>query len=124
MLDTQVGESTTAARGKPTEIPLGDSTPAVTLADIISAHEGGWHQVAARSGKLLMLDIDIPSGQLPTGTADEVDELVLGADPGPAWKPPRQWSPCISRLGAARTGSGTEAFGLTLSRRQAGSPPP
>jgi len=50
----------------------------VTLADIISAHEEGWQEFAARSGKLLMLHIETGSGELHTRTADEVNQLVLG----------------------------------------------
>jgi signal transduction histidine kinase len=53
------------------------STSAMTLAAAAAAHEGHWHQVAARSGKLLMLDIENPSGQLPVGTESQVNEVVL-----------------------------------------------
>ena len=49
------------------------------FADIISTHEGGWHQLAAHAGKLLMLDIETPMGQLPSDTLDKVNQLVLDA---------------------------------------------
>ncbi|MBX7433100.1 hypothetical protein JDV09_13415 [Mycobacterium sp. Y57] len=48
------------------------------LAGIVSAYEGGWQQVAARSGKLLILDIETPAGQAYTGTADDANQFVLG----------------------------------------------
>lgn len=54
------------------------STSEMTLAAAVSAHEGHWHQVAARSGKLLMLDIETASGRLTAGTEGEVNEVVLG----------------------------------------------
>lgn len=55
----------------------GDSPGQLPLADIVSAHEVSWHQVAARSGKLLILDIATASEQLPSGAAEEIDECVL-----------------------------------------------
>ncbi len=49
----------------------------VALADIVSAHEGSWHQTAARAGKLLILDIQSSSGLRSAGTADDVNQQVL-----------------------------------------------
>ena len=78
-MDSQASVSTTAgADAEPEKAAGTGSRFEMTLADIISAHEGGWHQVAARSGKLLMLDIETRSGQSHVGTADEVNQLVLG----------------------------------------------
>jgi signal transduction histidine kinase len=49
----------------------------VTLAEVISSNEDNWHQVAARSGKLLMLDIENRSEKLAAGAAEDVNQLVL-----------------------------------------------
>lgn len=68
--DTDIGPGNAA--------DIGSTGSGMTLADAISAHEERWHQVAARSGKLLMLDIQTPSGHLRAVTEDEVDETVLG----------------------------------------------
>ncbi len=78
VMDTQASASVPADTDNPPTAAKGGSESQMTLSDIISAHEGAWHQAAARSGKLLMLDIEIPSGRMPVGTADEVDKLVLG----------------------------------------------
>ena len=60
VMDTQASASVAADTDTPPTAAKGGSESQMTLSDIISAHEEGWHQVAARSGKLLMLDIDIP----------------------------------------------------------------
>jgi len=79
VLDSQASASIAAgADANPAAATGTSSRPQVTLADIISAHEEGWQQVAARSGKLLMLDIETGSGESHAGTADEVNQLVLG----------------------------------------------
>ncbi|MEC9324045.1 MAG: histidine kinase dimerization/phospho-acceptor domain-containing protein [Actinomycetota bacterium] len=49
----------------------------VPLADLVAAYEGGWHQLAARSGKLLILHSDAPPGQVYPGSPDEFDRQVL-----------------------------------------------
>lgn len=50
----------------------------VPLADLVAACEGGWHQRAARAGKLLILHVDAPPGQVYPGTVDVFDQQVLG----------------------------------------------
>ena len=80
VMDAQAGASTSADEGtspEPTDAAGTGSGAQLTLSDIVAAHEEGWHQVAARSGKLLMLDIATDSGQVVAGTANEVDRLVL-----------------------------------------------
>ncbi len=47
-----------------------------TLAEVASDLEPGWHRAAARSGKLLMLDIETPASQLAE-SVDEVNQSVL-----------------------------------------------
>ncbi|CAN5561552.1 hypothetical protein BH11ACT6_BH11ACT6_24360 [soil metagenome] len=78
VMDSHVG----VAAGADTDIGSGNdadtgSDSEMTLADAVSAREGHWHQVAARSGKLLMLDIETASRQLPAGTEGEVNEVLL-----------------------------------------------
>lgn len=71
VLDSQAGGSAAPADvGPPSE---------ALLPDIIAALETGWHQVAARGGKLLLLDIDVPPGPVPSAVMDEADDVVLGA---------------------------------------------
>ncbi len=78
VLDAQASALTAAgADAGPAALAGTSSRPQATLTDIISAHSEGWQQVAARSGKLLILDIDTGSGELHAGTADEVNQLVL-----------------------------------------------
>jgi signal transduction histidine kinase len=78
IMDSPASASATAgADSVPGKATATGSSFEMTLADIISAHEGGWHQVAARSGKLLMLDIGTRSGQSHVGTAEAVSQTVL-----------------------------------------------
>lgn len=79
VLDAHASDWTAAgADAKPAAVAGTSSRPQVRLTDILSAHEEGWQQLAAGSGKLLMLDIETGSGELHAGTADEVNQLVLG----------------------------------------------
>jgi len=79
VLDSQASALTAVSADVKLAAATGTSSgPQVTLADIISAHEEGWQEFAARSGKLLMLHIETGSGELHTRTADEVNQLVLG----------------------------------------------
>lgn len=50
-----------------------------TLAEAVAVNEAGWHQLAARSGKLLLLDVETHASRLSGGTAEEVDRLVRDA---------------------------------------------
>jgi signal transduction histidine kinase len=63
---------------EPAAVAATNSRPSITLADVLSAYEDGWHQLAARSGKLLMLDIETGSGALDAGAADKANQRVLG----------------------------------------------
>lgn len=80
VMDSQVGGSTVGddADAAPDNVSGDGPTSKVTLADVISAFEGNWQQVAARAGKLLILDIETPSGQIQPGIENEVNETVLG----------------------------------------------
>ncbi|WP_099023231.1 histidine kinase dimerization/phospho-acceptor domain-containing protein [Mycolicibacterium palauense] len=71
-----VADASDGADPRPARAP--GSRHQMPLADVVSAHENGWHQAAARSGKLLILDVDTPSGPLHAGAADEVNQRVLG----------------------------------------------
>lgn len=75
------GESASSGVGvdaEPAAVAATNSRPSITLADVLSAYEDGWHQLAARSGKLLMLDIETGSGALDAGAADKANQRVLG----------------------------------------------
>ncbi|MCH9736742.1 MAG: hypothetical protein K0U78_19695, partial [Actinomycetia bacterium] len=64
------GESASSAVGvaaEPAAVAATDSRPPIKLADLLSAYEEGWHQLAASSGKLLMLDIETGSRALDAG---------------------------------------------------------
>ncbi|MCH9729506.1 MAG: hypothetical protein K0U84_07495 [Actinomycetia bacterium] len=79
VMDFQAGATTAEDADTGRRVAAGNSPASpMTLADVISAHEGTWHQVAARAGKLLMLDIQTPASQVNAGLGDEVDEIVLG----------------------------------------------
>lgn len=49
-----------------------------SLADIVAAREADWHQLAARAGKLLILDVETPPGQICPTSPDDVNERVTG----------------------------------------------
>lgn len=79
VMDSQSGAMNAADADTERRNAAGRSpTSPMTLADVVSAHEGTWHQVAARAGKLLMLDIETPSSRVQAGFGDEVNEIVLG----------------------------------------------
>ncbi|MGB0435718.1 MAG: hypothetical protein ACPGVY_11435 [Mycobacterium sp.] len=79
VMDSQASATTAADADAERRNAAGRSpTSPMTLADVVSAHEGTWHRVAARAGKLLMLDIETPSSQMQAGFGDEVNEIVLG----------------------------------------------
>lgn len=78
VLDSQTEDSAAVNPDAYPATTSGGPRARVALSDIISAQEGAWHQIAARAGKLLMLDIDIPPGHMLDGTADDVNRLVLG----------------------------------------------
>jgi signal transduction histidine kinase len=74
-MDSPVSASAKAdADAEPAETHSGFE---MTLAAVISTHEEEWHEVAARSGKLLMLDVGGQGGQSHVGTAEEINQAVL-----------------------------------------------
>lgn len=53
--------------------------PAVSLSDVIAEHEAQWQQLAARSGKLLILDVDNAANAPASVTREDIVDLVLDA---------------------------------------------
>ena len=56
-----------------------DDRARLSLSDIIAEHEAGWQQLAARAGKLLILDVDNAMSAPPAGGAQRIIEQVLEA---------------------------------------------
>lgn len=76
-LDAAASASTAVAPDTGRDATDAGSAPRTPLGDIVSAHEDAWQQLAARSGKLLILDVDTASRQSRAGTAVEVNKAVL-----------------------------------------------
>jgi signal transduction histidine kinase len=55
--------------------PTEEST--VNVSDVIAEHEASWQQLAARAGKLLILDVDDAASAPPTVRQEDIAELVL-----------------------------------------------
>lgn len=61
------------------EAALSEDEPSVGLSDVIAEHEADWQQLAARAGKLLILDVDNAANAPDTVARDDIVELVLEA---------------------------------------------
>lgn len=75
--DAASSSSRTRTEIKPQRPEDISTRPSMTSKAIMAAFEAGWHEAAARCGKLLLIDIDTRSDTTYVGSAEEVNQAVL-----------------------------------------------